>query len=482
MSIVDQKKKIFGNIAALRTLTEGFPKLKTSFSFPSINNGGNPITFLTDLIKSLIGYEALVKSVTDIMSYSLKPIEVELKTALKEELKSIVSCGVDPSIPAFLKSTGSGITFEVNKIDFTDLFLIDPSSTGGQLLYNDITSPLTDSTDLNTFLYGTIQDDGVSHEWGASSPLGNDVLNVTFTSLGSGLIPNNTITIKANSAYDSAPKTLTDLNNDFIDSLTLFYDVKIINNIIDTIFGSISVSVNKTNKQLENEAKVNNVIDCIVNTDGDDIVDDGFFTFSNDEVYIHEESASFRKNGIKKLECCNKVAASIPISFLTDFNAEMSATTSVAQKNEVITKNLNKMAAQTTANSPNPIDHISIKLNFVQDILNNLTKSIVNIVLSPKIVLIFMINFKIVYGPTASFDDGVDFIKKLKSLFTNIMKRIAGIIIKKLMAIALKKIAEIVAAGAAKLQIEKAKSKLAQLQSLAGVPQEIIRKLQGLIS
>jgi len=139
MAIVDQKKKVFGNIAALRTLTEGFPKLKTSFSFPSINNNGNPITFLTDLIKSLIGYEALVKSVVDILSHSLPDIEHEIKVVLKQELKSIVSCGVDPSIPAFIKSTGTGINIEVNKIDFTDMMLIDPNSVGGKLMYNDIT-------------------------------------------------------------------------------------------------------------------------------------------------------------------------------------------------------------------------------------------------------------------------------------------------------------------------------------------------------
>ena len=481
MAIVDQKKKVFGNIAALRTLTEGFPKLKTSFSFPSINNNGNPITFLTDLIKSLIGYEALVKSVVDILSHSLPDIEHEIKVVLKQELKSIVSCGVDPSIPAFIKSTGTGINIEVNKIDFTDMMLIDPNSVGGKLMYNDITSPLVNSTDFNTFLFGTIQDDGISHDWGSNTSVGNDVISVKFVSLGTGSIPNNTITINANPTYDSAPKTLTDLNNDYIDSLVLFNPENIINNVVDSIFGSISVSVNKTSKQLESEAKVNNVIDCIVNADDDDIIDDSFFTFTNDEVYVHEETANFRKSGIKKLECCNKVAASIPVTFLTSFNNEIATATTVGQKSEIISKNLDKMATQTTANSPNPVDHISIKLNFVQEILNNLTKSIINIVISPKIILIFLVNFKIINGPTADFTDSVEFIKYNKTLLKAMMKKIAAMIIKKLLAIALKKIAEIVAAGAVKQQIEKAKANLAQLLSLVGIPQEVLRQIQGLI-
>lgn len=471
MSVIDKKKKIFGNIAAARTLTDGLPKLKLSSSFPSINNGGNSITFLTDLIKSLIGYEALVLTVVDILTHSLSDIERETKIALKQELKNIVSCGVDPSLPSFIKSTGSGIIIEVNKIDFLDQFKINPNTTGGKLLYNDITTPLVNSSDFNTFLFGVIQDDGVTHTW-------QGIFDITFNSLGSGSIPNNTFTIKANSSYNS--KTLTDLNNDFINGLSLFNTQGIINRIVDIIYGSISVSVKKTTKQLENEAQINNVIDCMVNADDNDTIDDGYFTFTNDEVYIHQLDADLRQKGIVKLECCNKVPASIPVSFLTDLNQEMTGVTTTAQKKAVITSNLDKMANQNTVNSTNPSDNISIKLNFIQQIINNLIKSIIGTILSPKVAMIFLINYKIIYGPTATYSNGIDFIKKNKNLFHNIMKRITQMIMKILISIALKNIAELVAASAAKRQTEKSKSQLTQLLSLIGVPQDSLRVIKGL--
>ena len=50
MSIINQKKKVLGNIAALKTLNDGLPKLKQFSSFPSVNNGGNPLLFLSDLM------------------------------------------------------------------------------------------------------------------------------------------------------------------------------------------------------------------------------------------------------------------------------------------------------------------------------------------------------------------------------------------------------------------------------------------------
>ena len=320
MSVIDKKRKVFGNIAAIRTLTEGMPQLKLSSSFPSINNGGNSITFLTDLIKALIGYEALVGTVVDILTHSLTQIEKDIKIALKQELKNIVSCGVDPSIPAFLSTTG--IVIEVSKVDYLDLFKVDPNSPNGKLLYNDVTSPLSNSSDFNTFLYDVIQNDGTPMVWA-------NVLEITFNSIGVGSTPNNTFTIKKAPAFTG---TLTDLNNKFIDSLTLFNTENIVNRIIDIIFGSISVSIKKTKKQLEKEAEINNVIDCIVDSDEGDVIDDSYFTFTNEEVYVHQQEADLRQKGITKLECCNKIAASVPVSMLTGFTAVMIGATTTQDK------------------------------------------------------------------------------------------------------------------------------------------------------
>lgn len=467
MSIVGKKKKVFGNIAAAKTLTEGIPKLKLSSSFPSINNGGNSITFLTDLIKSLIGYEALVETVVNILTRSLTDIEREIKKALKSELKSIVSCGVDPSLPAWIKSTTpTGLVVEVNKIDFMDLLKVDPDSIGGKLLYGD-------STDFNRFLYDTIQMGGTPNTW-------NGMLEVRFDAVGVGGNPNNTFVIKAAAGYDT--KTLTDLNNDFIDSLKLFNSEGIINRIIDTIFGSISVSVKKTTKQLENEAKINNVVDCMVNADTDDVMDNNFFSFTNEEVYVHQQEADLRQKGIVKLECCNKIAASIPVSLLTNLNTQLSAATTTQEQQAVISTNLNQMAEQTTVNSTNSSDNIAIKLNFFQQIIETIVKAIVGVILSPKVVTIFMVNYKIIYGPDAEYGDGVDFIKKNKNLIRNITKSISAMIIKILVSIALKKIGELVADSAIQKQKEKGKNRLAQILSLVGIPQDTLRIIKGLVS
>jgi hypothetical protein len=56
-----------------------------------------------------------------------------------------------------------------------------------------------------------------------------NILDIRFDSIGTTTRPNNSLTIKANVSYDN--KKLTDLNNDFIDSLTLFNSKEIVNRI-----------------------------------------------------------------------------------------------------------------------------------------------------------------------------------------------------------------------------------------------------------
>jgi hypothetical protein len=128
MAIIDQKSDIFGNIAASRVLGEGLPKLKTNSSFPSINNDGDTVAFLVDLLKSLVGLEGLREVIVDTLAYNLDGMEEKIKTAMKQSLKELVNCGVDPSIPDYIKSNGVGIVTEVNKIDFFDILKTDPTT------------------------------------------------------------------------------------------------------------------------------------------------------------------------------------------------------------------------------------------------------------------------------------------------------------------------------------------------------------------
>lgn len=492
MSVFDQKKKVMANVASLNVITEGLPKFNLKDSFASMTNSGNATDFLLDLIQSLIGYEELKTNIIDVFTRKLPEIESEIKNALKIELKGFVSCGVNPSIPAWLRSTGAGVTLKLKNIDFFEVTKTDPTSPFGFLIYSDFNSGLN-STDFNTFLYSNISQNktdfspngGTASPWGSVTS-GTDIIDLKFSPVGT--TTNNIIKINANANYDN--KTLTEFNNAFIDSISLFGDpnnidgTKILNAIIDNLFGTVSVNIGKTKKQLKKEAEINEVLDCILNSDDDDVIDDNYFTFDNAQLTKIEISSNNRKNGVKILETCGNLPTTIDIKTLMDVNKEISgatigATNPQEAKAKAMADAIDKLA-DNQAEVGRSIDVPTIKLNFILDLVKNFVKSIINIILSPKLMTLFGLNFKILYGIISEYDGPMDFMKKNKELIKKISKTVLEQIIKMLLALAIKYITAKLAEKYAGDVIEQAKNYVAQLLSLIGVSPDIIRQVQGL--
>lgn len=473
MSIKDKKQKVFGEIAAAKTMVSGLPKLKKTNSFPSVNNGNDIILFLSDLVKSLVGQKEFVNVIVETLTKYLDKIEKSLKLTMKTVLRSMVSCGLNPTIPSFLKNPdGNGIVITVDKIDFFDQFKVDPNTPVGNLLYNDITTPLTNSSDFNTFLYGVIQDPNVTHTW-------QNILDIRFEENGTGNNPNNSLIIKVNPTYNN--KSINQLNDNYIDSLNIVGAQNIINKVIDLLFGAITVQTSKTRKQLEKEAEINDIIDRLANADINSEINDDYFTFSNAEVARQQEIANNRKNGIVRLKTSVSFDGSMPMDQLTNLTDEYNQTSTLVEKRTVITNSLNNMAEELAGQTPNNQDKQTVKISFVTDIIKSLIKAIANVVLTPKVIIIFLINFKIIYGETAEYADAKDFIKKNRDLFSSIFKDITQIIVKELMAYAMKEVTRLAGEAALIKLIEKTQNRKQQLLSLVGVSQEALRTIKGLI-
>jgi hypothetical protein len=471
MSIVAQKESVFGNIAALRTLTDDFPKLAINNSFPSINNQGNSQDFLMDLIFSLVGFEEIREVLVDVLTYATEESESLIKESLKVELKSLVACGIDPSLPTWMIQ--NGIDIPVSDLDFFNILKVNPETQAGGLLYEDVASG-GNSTDMNTFLYYTIQGSPNPNTW-------NNILEFEFYQ--TGLPINNSFNIKPTTQYSN----LTDLNNDFIDSVRLFPSGQLITNIVDSLFGTISfnLDVNKTEKQLELEAAINSVTQCIINANEDEVIDDSFFTFSNPQLREIKEEARNRKQGIRQLKTCSTVDVNMPIEILTDFRTELSGVTNYSgasnyvEQRFIISNVITTMANHTAGFAGQPVDEYSVKLDFIGTMFKSIIRAFVNAILGPKIVTIFLVNYKIAYGPTAEYSDPIDFMKKNAQLMRIIIDRIRDMIIEILLQKVLKYITALIARNLVEAQKEKGQAQLAIILSLVGIPQDVIRSIRN---
>lgn len=483
MDVTKEKSNVFGQIAALRVSAEGYPKMLLTNSIASISQKTNSLDFLVDLHKALIGFESLKESLVDVLTYNLEEIELDIKQAIKKALKSMVSCSINPSIPqSFITD---GIDVELSKIDLLGMFKTNPFSDGGRLLYND-PDGLSNSTDFNTFLYNTIQGNTID-SWGAITT-GNDILEIRFDEEGvSPELPNNTINIKPSAYYgdSSNNKKLPDLNNDYIDSIRLFDSAKLINNIIESVFGAVSVKINKDKRQIKNEIKIQDIIDRIINSD-DMVIDDSYFIFTNEELNSIDSRAENRRKGKTIVTTCDNVDSSISFETLSSLNAELTpllnqpSSSQLIEITTTIVRNGLERLANDSADNVNGGDKLSIKINFIEKMLRHLMSAIVGVILSPKLIVILAVNHTIVHGE--AFDNTEDFIKKNRGLITAVMQSIRDAVISILMEKILKEIKVLVTDNIIKTQTEKIKFKKAQIASLVGVQNDILRQISGLIN
>lgn len=464
MSIINQKKGIHGTIAAMRTSLEGYPKLLTNPSFPSINNDTNPLNFLTDLLSSLVGMESLKEVVIDTLSTNLPNIEDDIKKVLKKTLNSLVSCQINPSIPPHFLHNREGINLELKKIDFNSLLLTNPDSDVGELLYGDINNGIH-SEDFNTFLYYVIQQGG-THTWA-------DCIDVRFIETGS---TNNVINIRVSKSFTDSGKNLKDLNNILIDSVQLLEVSDILNKLVDNVFGTLSTGQGKTKDQIMGALKINNVIDSMMNQVDDHVIDDSFFEFDNKTLRQLESEANNLQKGVKVLEISNPYVISTSLGTLSGISSNI-ANSSKDELSTILNSALDEIGDEISSLIPN-VDQYAAKLDFISDLVKNLMTVIGNIIISPKIITILAINHQIIYG--AQFEDPMDFIIKNKYFIKSIFNGIRDSVMDKLLNIVLKEIETLSLQHAADLLTEQVKNTSGIMSSLVGVPINVTRQISGM--
>jgi len=461
MSISSRKGKVLGDVAGMKADATGYLKKTKTNSMASINNKANSIDFLTDLMKSLEDFNEMKQVVIDTIVHKSKDIEVEIKKHLKKELNTISLCSLNPTIPGWAKSSNinsTGINIRVKDLDLLDIFKVDPTSDVGKLLFSDVSSG-SQSTDFNTYLSSVIQTNGLVSAWGSSSPLGVNLINIKFNQNG---LVNNTINVKISSDYDSLK--LAKFNDDFIDSIEILSTEKLINALLDSFSGVISFKTGKSKEQLKREEEVNTIIDNIVNMNSDDVLDDSYFEFTSQDILNMDDLINSKVKGVIKVDVTNqKLEVPLSIDAIKEMNDSLGDTTFDNLKAKILSDSLD--AIGTLSGIPS-IDIPVIKLNFIESIIKNLIKVLINVIISPKLLIIFIVNLKIVFGD--DFTDIKTFIKNNKMLFKFLIEQIKSIIIKIILDRVTKKISELIAKKMVEVAAEKHANTKLQILSLIG--------------
>jgi hypothetical protein len=489
MSLKQDKEKIFNSLSSLKTLNE-LPSNKKNNSLESlravknVKKINNAFEFVSDLLITFKGSYGQIKILKELTTNKIKEFEDELKKSLIFLLKDIGSCSMNPSLPDdFLHQTinplSNGIKIKLKLNDLTNIFKIDINSDNGKLFFSDIVGGIN-STDFNTFLYNVIQTPNVEQEWGQQVNV-DPILSVTF-------IPNdgidvNYLLIRASQFYSNPTnnKTLIDVNHDLINSLKLLEVNILLNYLIDFTFGSVSKAIKKTQSEIEVEEVLNSLIEKVVNSEEDEKYEDEFFNFTNEEIETIAKKSLERSKGKLVIDSSNSLIANLPMSEIIKTNDLILSGSSTSEKFNTVRSFYDNLDSLVNMNTFDGIDKDQIKISISSLMVKNLIKSVMNVIISPKVLTLIILNYKIIDGNGNQILDIVDLIKKNRTLIIGLIKKIINVVVKKYLAESIKEIVKLVNQDKLKETQEKYKNYKEVINSFKKIDINSLSSIKNLI-
>ena len=446
----------------------------------------------------------------------LDVVEDTIKTALKANISNMISCSVNPIIPddlldrhQFYSSNGlpvkdiytegSGIEIDLTSTDYTGILKNCPTDSIGKYFYFDneftTSNDLYMSKDFNAFLWYVINKGVYANSesrrkmiWDNRVNAATDENYVDFFSTKSdtevktynlthspkkkqiiqcqfverGLPRGNQIKVQlcsseyfrtrkiANNVYVN--KTLMEFNSDYIDSLKLFDSKVLVAQIIDNLTGALAVHLNYSINEIVAQGKIGEIIKKIIESD-DTSVSNCYYTFSNDEYDKMLNVASLKHAGLYKFEGDSSNGVSIDTESILN---SLSGFTSGATLNETVNNIKNSFTEVSATLAQDTNVSISDSFNFgteiIYQLISQIMASIISAVLSPKVVMLFVINLNVM-GQTipSSFDE---FLEGINNMLVALVKEIKDKILEELYKFLIKTLEPLMVLYSAKLVLE----------------------------
>lgn len=121
------KDEALSTIDAAISILNKFPDLDVTDINLSDNISTNPLEFLMDAFKRTCGYNILIGIISTFICEWLPYLEIAVKGVLLTNLKSMLTCSLNPIIPDEVLL--NGIVFDLSQIDITDKLKYSPLDT-----------------------------------------------------------------------------------------------------------------------------------------------------------------------------------------------------------------------------------------------------------------------------------------------------------------------------------------------------------------
>lgn len=213
--------------------------------------------------------------------------------------------------------------------------------------------------------------------------------------------------------------TIYEFNYDLIMGMKLFDARSIVSALFDTLQNaSLGLSVGLEERHQESTDTIKEIIKNIINTD-DSTVNDCYHTFSNDRYnMLLSNTANNRLNRTDKFYDAKQI-----------LSASLSGDT--VNEEEVLHRAITQAKVTVTEGSDGS-DEYGIANNFIFSLLNNLITAIVQSLLSPKLLMVIVVNQSMMGGGKWEKFNFSNLFKALQDIIVGIVKEVKDLIIDKL--------------------------------------------------
>ena len=418
-----QKRQLFELINLNKTVCNNLPDISVPDlipNVPDINPSQKIIDLLTDVIALLSGinFDEMKMQLVNWLVEQLEPLSEDLSVNFVNSIKSCYACKIEPTIPEWLFQTepstgveGVGLNIELNKIDLSCIFANNPNTEIGKLFYDG-----DSSKDIDSFLWEVIQEDGNPLIW--YNPTNNKpIFEVRYyedSSIAFTQISGNTVTYQniearqrvfnirlINSTYEN--KSLITVLVDYFDSQQpLFNPDKVIPDIIDLMYGTLTNKVDLPDECLIKKVEMDKSIDDYIENGIDTketVFDDSFYTFDNVQLKDIRNTVKQKKSGVREYrKCCGKETSTISFDTINDINKKLSESNNLQEKITTYTNAIDDLIKESTANVKD-LNVNGASGEFLSTFITTLQISLTRLVLSPKNLLMlnlfyFLVNSK----------------------------------------------------------------------------------------
>ena len=442
----------------------------------TVNEVKSQLEELLDLFKSTLpsGGGSSLKMLTKIFLQAANNTKLRLQEALVSDIVDTIGCSEEQSYDS---TTNQPIYIKVNQVDLFKILKNSPDDEDFKFQYEKNTTNNGNSPySMNQQLYKRLQNPSQSFSQDSSSGNGQTYKGASQSNLfdiqyvQNYLGPNNiqvtgdffkvTLNTQANNKT-----TVTDFLQDYYQSVDVLPFDNLAVNLKNLLTGSFDFSGGLSSDELREQSKFSMVLKRImgicedpskkINVAGTaklsetDEIDDSFFDVSNQELLVIENKINNTLNGVVEYDGCDGVL--LPIDVLADKRSQEEIINENVDNNKIekFEKSLEDLANDPKSKSEIPGFNLNILPTLQTDIILGLPKTILKTILSPKVMLGFLIMIKSTKNELStkldsSFDDLTNFMKTFKKFILSFMKKITSIFVEELFTILKKQIKALV--------------------------------------